>query len=63
MDIRALALASTIVPRKANTGPWDWEAACEMPNLGIVDTVTAVASWLAAKFTVPTVPALRAAHA
>lgn len=63
MDIRDLALASTIVPRKASTGPWDWEAACKMPNLGIVDTCTAVASWLASKFTVPTIPALRVAHA
>jgi hypothetical protein len=63
MDLNYLALGKAVIPSKASTGPWDWEKAYEMPNFGIVGTLSAIASWLAAKFTQPTVPALRAAHA
>jgi hypothetical protein len=65
MDIRDLALATALTKpvTKPNAGPWDWEAAYTMPNLGLASTFAAVASWLASKFTRPTVPALRAAHA
>ena len=65
MDIRDLALATALTKpvTKPNAGPWDWEAAYQLPKLGIAKVVTAAASWLASKFTRPTVPALRAAHA
>jgi hypothetical protein len=63
MDIRDLAFVYAAMPAKANAGPWDWEAAYELPNFGIASAFAAVASWLAAKFTRPTVLALRAAHA
>lgn len=64
MEIRHLALVHAVAqPVKSNASPWDWEAAYEMPNLGIASTLAAVASWLASKFARPTGPALRAAHA
>jgi hypothetical protein len=61
MDHRFLALAKTLTQPvvKPNVGPWDWEAAFHTPNFGIA----AAASWLASKFTRPTVRALRALHA
>jgi hypothetical protein len=63
MDIRSLALITLTNTTKSNPGPWDWEAAYELPDLGIASAITAIASWFAAKLTRPTVPALRAAHA
>jgi hypothetical protein len=63
MEIRDLALVQVVPTEKASAGPWDWEADYQLPTVGIVAAIAAAASWVASKFTRPTAPALRAAHA